>query len=305
MSGDNRGPDDSRPAITASRIAAILTASASAAIGAALAAIRALTPAADKAIYFTSASAAALMDMPATARTFLASFPAPTLAAALAMSAQKITGLARGTATGEAITWDDLIVSTPWNAYDYSTWTVDTPTNITELLLTGANGPILRMTSATASNRAGGRYTVGTRIRSHMRGGSRRVGGATLSGQAIYLLRPGTDNRRIVMTVTSTYASGLRLYVMRFTDKDTFGVTLLDATINHINPVNLWLESRDGNTTAAWSMDGGQNWETVYTATDATAFGTAGAGTHVGICAYNGANNSIVNAYAPYLLVEA
>lgn len=81
MSGDNGGPDDTRPAITAGRIAAILSAAASTAIGAALAAIHALTPAADKAIYFTSASAAALMDMPAAARTFLATFSAtPTLA---------------------------------------------------------------------------------------------------------------------------------------------------------------------------------------------------------------------------------
>jgi hypothetical protein len=196
-----------------------------------------------------------------------------------------------------------LLMSIPPNAYDYSTWTADTPTNITLALTTGANGPTAQWTSATASPRAGAIYTTGTRIAGAIYGGA-RLGTAT-GGPGLTLMRPGTDNRRINLIVA--HAAGVaRVYVSMYTDKDTFGATRLDLVVGEISlPLCGRLASRSGNVTAEISYDGGANWLVIYTASDATAFGTAGAGTHVGHAGYTGENAVVVLAYSPYLLVEA
>ena len=201
-----------------------------------------------------------------------------------------------------------VLTSIPRNSYDYgATWTADTPTNVTEALTTGANGPTIRMTSATATNRGGGRYTTGTRISASVRGWSRGVSGAAPPcGPMVYLLRPGTDNRRIVAVPRAGVAGGgyITYYLLLYTDKDTYSALRASANITgNIDAIRL--ESRAGTVTFSASCDGGANYETLYTATDAAAFGTAGAGTHVGIGSYTESASAVVNNYAPYALVEA
>ena len=197
----------------------------------------------------------------------------------------------------------DALISIPRNAYNYSSWTADTPTNWTEALVSAVNGPIFRATSAIVTVRGGGRYTAGTRISAIPRGSVR--GTSATAGQAIYLLRPGTDTRRLVMTTELASAGTVaKIYILMLTDKDTYSATRYSTTI-HGTPPAMRIESRAGTVTAYLSSDGGLTWESVYSAIDATAFGTAGAGTHVGIGAYTGESGTIVNTYAPYALVEA
>jgi hypothetical protein len=200
------------------------------------------------------------------------------------------------------------LMSIPPNAYDYSTWTADTPTNVTETLLTGVNGPTMRLASATATTRGGGRYTVGTRISAAFRGYSRTsLAANVMAGQAVYLCRPGTDTRRLVATVCAGVAGGASYatYLLLFTSKDTYSILRFSSFgVPGVEPA-MRLGSRAGTTTLEVSGDGGVNWETLYSASDATAFGSAGAGTHVGIGAYTESATAVVNAYAPYALVEA
>jgi hypothetical protein len=200
-----------------------------------------------------------------------------------------------------------LLMSIPPNAYDYSTWTADTPTNITETLLTGANGPSMRFVSATATTRGGGRYTMGTRISAQVRSyGYKTASAAPLIAGAIYLARPGTDSRRLVLCCeTGGLATGALLYLLLYTDKDTYSAARLTQNIDYATGIAMRLGSRAGTTTAEVSVDGGANWESIYSAADATAFGSAGAGTHVGVGLYSASTGSTINVYAPYALVEA
>lgn len=104
-------------------------------------------------------------------------------------------------------------------------------------------------------------------------------------------------------TELASAGTNRKIYVLLFTDKDTYSATRYTTSIHGTDPA-MRIESRSGTVTAYISSDGGSNWESVYAAVDSTAFGTAGAGTHVGIAAYTGESGAIVNSYAPYLLVE-
>lgn len=225
-----------------------------------------------------------------------------TMSGVIAMGANKITGMTTGSATGEAITWDSLLQSIPRNSYSYASWTADTPTNVTEVLTTGANGPTIRLTFATATSRLGGRYTAGTRITIVPRGSARGPVSGT-AGEACYIAQADA-NRRL------GFATGIPngLYVLLFTNKDTFSAIRAQVTLapqGGVAPARR-IASQGGNVTAELSSDGGASWEALYGPTaDATAFGAAGAGTLTGHGGYSAENGAVVNAYAPYALVEA
>jgi hypothetical protein len=89
------------------------------------------------------------------------------------------------------------------------------------------------------------------------------------------------------------------------TDKDTFTATRLSLLIHADAAPALRLGSRAGTTSLEISQDGGVNWTSIYSAADATAFGTAGAGTHAGVGGYTENATASVESYLPYALVEA
>lgn len=243
-----------------------------------LTAFVALTGAADKVVAFTGAGAMAVYDFPATARTFLASFPTPAFAAAVSMAANKITNLAMGDSAGNAIRYE---ARGPGTLPTLTGLTTRTPTGYTLAALTATDeGRFQQWVSATATARLAGVTEPGTRIVGRFtRKFSVSTAGAVGSSGSV--LRAQRDDG-----VIATFGRNAGSYFLyRWTDLNTFSTAI--ATIGYntgdsAEPyVRLGQASAAANVLVEFSIDG-VTWTTAYSGTPTAVFGGVGDVTSVG-----------------------
>lgn len=146
MSGDNRGPDDSRPAITLARLAAIVTAATSATLG-------------------------------------VLKLTGGTMSGAIALGGFAPTGGGQADAAGKLLRYEALGTGTLPTTATFAT--AYDPLNITINSYTASDlGVSLAVSTATASNRLASRTTAGSRIAARVGCAAHNVGTVISGGGA-------------------------------------------------------------------------------------------------------------------------
>lgn len=165
--------------------------------------------------------------------------------------------------------------------------TAQTPTNVTESFFAADDrGVHLVVASATATARMAGRMAAGTRIAGLVSGYAVSTGTAgVVSGGS------GLRIQRADGLVISLAPDGANLNVYLWTNKDTFSAARVQAGGSYGRGFGPWWgrlgEDGGGNIVAEVSPDG-VSWQTVYSAVIATAWGSGGATTTVGIGIHTG-----------------
>lgn len=252
MSGDKE-----TPTLSAARILALITAVPAAVLGAALAALFPLVPAADRVPYFTSASAASLATFTALGRSVVG-------------------------AANLAALWA-LIDREPGTVPELATYAENTATNCTVTTANATNGRgILHMTvAATATARLSTLAVAGTSIAALFYSFATQAADATpgFAGSVIVLTASNGVKATFGIFSSASAGVGMSLRAQRWTNKDNI-VGALNAT--HVVQVrgHAWLRisqaAPGANILFEFSTTGDAgSWTTWYSATPTTVFGSA------------------------------
>jgi hypothetical protein len=220
-----------------------------------------------------------LRSLAATLASYL-SLTGGTMSGAIAMGSQLITGLAQATAAGHALRYEALGPGTLPTAALFPT--AVTATNHTESFFASDDvGAHVGIASATAVGRFSGRVGAGSRIAGLLRGRHVSTGttGVIPGGAGLVCARSGTDGKLMTM-----HADGATVVVANWTTKDAFSAARrTGGTTYGAGWPAIWgrIGESGANFVAEVSPDG-VNWQTIYTAATATAWGSAGVTTEVG-----------------------
>lgn len=178
-----------------------------------------------------------------------------------------------------------------------SGWTAETGTNMTEDAFTAtglgtAGGLALFASSATVSSRLTHRYQAGTVMSGILFGHGTPAATGYTGGPCLTLRR--SSDARVVMLGIGLVSGVPTLRVHRWTDKDTFGAVLLDAAL-YGWPRACRIADEGGNVVV--KIGDGTTWATLYSAADATAWGSAGAADQIGFGVFSVANSAKLAAF--------